>query len=355
MKKEEEKNKENKKLEIKYKEQINHIFKESPEKLKNKFDILNTNNIYFIDEFALYISIKDKKEYLASGNKNNYNIDIYDIKNNIFYISLKAHKNGTPTVRYFLDNKKNKEYLLSADFLKTVIVWDINNDYNIYIKININNYKGSILSSILLFNIKVKEEEIKDFIITSSDDENEDFSKIYSFKDGSFIRNISNTNKNVSYYLLPWEYNNNYYIIELCLNRISINNVLTDENYAELISQPEGSHFGGFIYDDKFLCCSSENGQIRFWDLEQKILLKNIEMKGSCFFEIIPWNEKYVIAANYKNNSFDIFNIENGDLYKQVKTSHSAGVRAVKKIFLLNYGECLITSGHDSVIKLWSI
>ena len=78
-------------------------------------------------------------------------------------------------------------------------------------------------------------------------------------------------------------------------------------------------------------------------------------MKGSCYFEIIPWNEQYVIAANYKNNSFDIFDIEKGELFKQITTSHSAGVRAVKKIFLPNYGECLFTSGHDNVIKMWSL
>ena len=78
-------------------------------------------------------------------------------------------------------------------------------------------------------------------------------------------------------------------------------------------------------------------------------------MKGSCFFEIIPWNEKYIISANYRNNSIDIFDIEKEELLKQIKTSHSAGVRAVKKIFHSIYGECLITSGHDSIIKIWSI
>jgi WD40 repeat protein len=86
-----------------------------------------------------------------------------------------------------------------------------------------------------------------------------------------------------------------------------------------------------------------------------KSIFKKIEMKGSCYFEIIPWNEKYIISANYRNNSIDIFDIEKEELFKQIKTSHSAGVRAVKKIFHSIYGECLITSGHDSIIKMWSI
>ena len=337
------------------KEKLNHEFNISPDKLQNKFDILDTNNIFFIDEFAAYISITDKREYLASGNKGNYNIDIYNLTNNVIHKSLKAHNNGTPTVRYFLDKNKKKEYLISADFLKAVIVWDIGNEYNILLKITDSKYKGSILSTILYFDVKSNENKFFDYVITSSDDENDDFSKIYSLSDGSFVKDISNTNKNSSYYLLSWEYNDNYYIIELCLNKISINNLLTEENYAELISPPESSHFGGFIYKTNYLCCSSENGYIRIWDLVNKSIFKTIEMKGSCYFEILSWNEKYIISANYKNNSFDIFNLEKGELYKQVKTSHSSGVRAVKKIFHSTYGECLITSGHDSVIKLWSI
>ena len=337
------------------KEKLNHDFNISPDKLQNKFDILDTNNIFFIDEFAAYISISDKREYLASGNKGNYNIDIYNLTNNVIHKSLKAHNNGTPTIRYFLDRNKKKEYLISADFLKTVIVWDICNEYNILLKITDSKYKGSILSTILYFDVKTNENKFNDYVITSSDDENEDFSKIYSLSDGSFVRDISNTNKNSSYYLLSWEYNDNYFIIELCLNKISINNLLTEEKYAELISPPESSHFGGFLYNTNYLCCSSENGYIRIWDLVNKSIFKTIEMKGSCYFEILSWNEKFIISANYKNNSFDIFDLEKGDLYKQVKTSHSSGVRAVKKIFHSIYGECLITSGHDSVIKLWSI
>lgn len=337
------------------KEKLNHEFNVLPDRLQNKFDILDTNNIFFIDEFAAYISITDKREYLASGNKRNYNIDIYNLTNNVIYKSLKAHNNGTPTVRYFLDLNKKKEYLISADFLKTVLVWDIGNEYNILLKINESKYKGSILSTILYFDVKSNENKYNDYVIISSDDEKEDYSKVYSLSDGSFLRNISNTNKNSSYYLLSWEYNDNYYIIELCLNKISINNLLTEENYAELISPPESSHFGGFLYNNNYLCCSSENGYIRIWDLVNKSIYKTIEMKGSCYFEILSWNEKYIISANYKNNSFDIFDIEKGELFRQIKTSHSSGVRAVKKIFHSTYGDCLITSGHDSVIKLWSI
>ena len=52
---------------------------------------------------------------------------------------------------------------------------------------------------------------------------------------------------------------------------------------------------------------------------------------------------------------FGVKHIEKGELVKQIKTTHKAGVRAVKKIYHSKFGECLITSAHDSTIKLWYI
>ena len=252
-------------------------------------------------------------------------------------------------MRYFLNEKEKKEYLISADFLKVVIVWDIDDDYNIIHKLDYK-YKGSILSTLLLFNINNN-----NYIITSSDDANEDFSRVYSFNDGSFIKEIQKTNTNKTYYLLPWFYNEECYIIELCNEKISINALNKDENYAELILAPECDHYGGFIYNEKYLCCSGENGNIRLWDLVEKKLMKKIDIKGACIFEIIQWNQKFVVAANYTGKSLIVVDIEKGELVKQIKTSHKAGVRGVKKIFHSKFGECLITSAHDNAIRLWCI
>ena len=68
-------------------------------------------------------------------------------------------------------------------------------------------------------------------------------SKLYEFKDKTtFVKNIYETNKNSTNYMIPWLYNNKYYIIECCDYEISINNIFEDENYANLSKEPEGVH-----------------------------------------------------------------------------------------------------------------
>ena len=143
------------------KEKLSHEFNISPDKLQNKFDILDINNISFIEEFSLYISNSDKWEYLTYGNDGNYNIDIYN--------SLKAYNNWTPNIRYFLDRNKKKEYLISAFFLKTVIIWEIFNEYNILLKITDRKNKVSILRTIIYLDVKINENKYNDFVITFCD------------------------------------------------------------------------------------------------------------------------------------------------------------------------------------------
>jgi hypothetical protein len=82
----------------------------------------------------------------------------------------------------------------------------------------------------------------KDYIILSSE-KKEEYSNLYELKENTpFIRTIYDTNNNETNYLIPWQYQNNYYIIECCTNKISINNMFKDENYAILSSKPEGKH-----------------------------------------------------------------------------------------------------------------
>ena len=47
--------------------------------------------------------------------------------------------------------------------------------------------------------------------------------------------------------MIPWLYKNKYYIIECCNNKISINNMLEDKYYANLIKNPECDHYCGYI------------------------------------------------------------------------------------------------------------
>jgi len=121
----------------------NRIFEKDPNNLKYILDITNTNDYEgYNDIFEVFISYKDNKEYIISPNINNYNLDIFTLLDNKLIKSLNGHKNNITTIRYFINNKDYNEYLISADFNKIVIIWDITNNYNIKYQINTNyNYE----------------------------------------------------------------------------------------------------------------------------------------------------------------------------------------------------------------------
>ena len=109
--------------------------------------------------------------------------------------------------------------------------------------------------------------------------------------------------------MIPWLYKNKYYIIECCNKKISINNMLEDECYANLNMNPEGYYYCGYIYNDNYLCVSdNNNNSIRIWDLVNKIIYKEIKYDGRYGYEIIPWNNKYTIVGC--EGGFVIINIE---------------------------------------------
>ena len=80
--------------------------------------------------------------------------------------------------------------------------------------------------------------------------------KLYSFDNGLFLKNIQNTENNLTNYLLLWKNkkDENDYIIECCFKKIYIYYLLNNNQlYAELISNntANSEHFSGIIYTKK--------------------------------------------------------------------------------------------------------
>ena len=154
--------------------------------------------------------------------------------------------------------------------------------------------------------------------------------------------------------MIPWLYNNKYYIIECCVNKISINNIFEDENYANLSKEPEGRHFCGYIYNNNYLCVSDyDNKYIRIWDLVNKSIYKQINYDARYGREIIPWNNKYTIIGC--DSCFVIIDIEEEKMIKKINSNKAKDFYGLKKIKMKNLGECLICSGNGNIIELFSI
>ena len=339
---------------------INYKFEKDPQGLKFRQNIINSNASYgWNDIFEVYISRKDNKEYLVSPNNNNYKLDVISLLENKITISLKGHNNHIRTIRYFINNINSEEYLISADNDIIVIIWEITYDFNLKYKIN-TNYSDNIYSCLLLFDL-INE---NNYIVTSSyaqlDDNEKSATKLYSLENGQLVKYILYSNKSAVYYLLSWynKNNNKYYIIQFTFKAILINSVIDDELYCELIQEPEDNHLSGFIFnlDNKdYLCTSSYNGYINIWNLFNKSIYKVISTNDCVLCNIIQWNNKYSIVADYDNKSFKIIDFEKGQVVKDIKGEHTDKVPCVKKIYHPLYGESLLTAGQDNTIKLWSL
>ena len=298
-------------------------------------------------------------------NINNYNLDVYTLINNEKYISLKGHKNRISTIRYFIDSIfTDDEYIISADINGIVILWDIINNYSIKYKIdtyyNIYYDLGSVIySCILVFDKNNKDNYIITSINNTSKDIYKSGTKIYSLNDGNFNKCIDKSNEIKVLYLLSWynNKNNQYYIIQFGNENIVINSLLKNELYSEIIQKSESFHYGGFIYkkyNHEYLLYCSKNGYINLWDLYKKNSFKSIKSDNCKLMSFIKWNDKYAIASDL-NNSIIIIDLERLKIVHKIYECHTESVKCIKRIYLPNYGECLLSSGKDEVIKLWTI
>ena len=342
-----------------YEYKINYEFKKEPRNLRFKENIIKTNTYGgWNDKFEIFISFKDNKEYLVSPNTNNYKLDIYNLINNKIIYTLTGHNNIIWTTRYFMNDKNYNEYLISADKDKIVIIWDITNNYNIKYKIN-TKYGDDIYSCLLIFPHNINNNYIITSTYNDSGNDEDSSTKIYSLNNGNFIKYINNTNNNAIFYLLTWynKRNNKYYIIQFSYKKIMINNLLEEELYSEFSNVSEHDHKSGLIYyidNNDYLCSSSSNGYINIWDLYNKNIYKVINTNGCYLANIIKWNKKYIIVADYNNKSFKIIDIDNNSIYN-INPEHKDKLVCVKKINHPKYGESLLSAAKDKTIKLWTI
>ena len=331
------------------KNKINELFQKNPN-LRIKDNILNSNDFHgFSELFEVYISIKDKNQYLISPNYTNYDLDIISLKEKQLMLSLKGHNNFITNVRYFSNNIN--EYLISADIINIVIIWDITNKTikNYKIKLNYNNW---IYSCLLLFD-----NDLTYIFISCCGKGN---TKMYLLNNDiiSFLKNINNSkNKNI-YYLLDWynEKNKKNYLIEFCKKKILIMNIYINKIYANLIAEnaKDSCYMTGFVYNS-YLYANSMNGFINIWDLYEKKLINSIFIYNSIITNIIQWNQKYIIIVDAKNNSMKIVDIEKGLPISNIFSHHEKGILCIKKINHPIYGESLLSSGQDGYIILWTI
>ena len=323
----------------------NENFIQNPINLKYN-EILTTNhsNAGKLSNFEVFTGSKDNIPYLVYHNEINFNLEVMRLTDNTIVHFLKKHTGKITVINYYKKNNDN-EYLLSCDLNKLVVIWEIQNNFNIKSSIQ-EEYVGVIWDAHLLLDLNNK-----DYILLSSGKKEESI-KLYELKDNNchFIKNIFGTKENSTNYMIPWFYNFKYYVINF-YNDISIHNIFENECYAKLTVE-KSSYFCGFIYNKNYLCANDRtNNLLRIWDLINKNIVKEIKYDGELGREIIQWNNTYtIIACKY---SVIIINLEKGEMISKISIKRCIG--GVKKIFLDRAGECLIVSDFNNTILLFRI
>ena len=324
------------------------------------------------NKFEAFYCYKDKKLYIASPNHFNYQLYILCLNNNRMIVKLKGHSFFITSIRYFFNQTDKKEYLISADRNKWVIIWDINNNFDKKVVINTRIKDTHIYSCLILFNITntaflstsnnstfENEDNTNSYIIISSnnlsyDNESSEYTSIYLLDNDSFIKSTYNNNTN---YLLSWlnKMNNKEYIIELCKEKVLIYNIFDEDTYYEF--ENGINYMSGFIcnkYDEiDYLFTNTIEKYIFIYNLNEKILVNTINIGGWSLYNIIQWDNKYIIVIDSYKKLMKIIDIDQGKAISCLSNVHSVGITSIKKINHPLYGESLLTSGKDNKIKLW--
>ena len=316
----------------------------------------NYDDYFISDSFEIYYSYQNYNELmLASPNKDN-EIRIMSLKTKKLIKVLRGHSALVCHVRHFFNHKNKFDYLISVDDNKILNVWDLSNNFKIKQTLNLN-YKN-IYSAIMIFDNK------NDYIITSTNNNQnlaEDYTKIFNFENGEFIRNIKNTNINQTYYLLPWKNpeDNNIYVIEFCVGKILINDVNNEENYkvlkANVFFENGLSYYYGSIIGENNtdLCAISEAGYIHIWNLLNSNLINTFRIINGNLNTFFKWNDRYLLVSDKKNKCFYVVDIIINRIISKVINNLNDFVKIFKKIIHPLYGESLLICNHAHQIQLW--
>ena len=304
--------------------------------------------------FCFFKSINNVM-HLVFATENNSIVSFNLLKNEKINEIKNAHHYLISNIRYYLEENIKRDLILSISCDdRNIKLWDakswvcITNIFNAYLD-------GLLLSACLLINANYR------YIISSNCNyEGGESIKVFDFM-GNSINEINESNYSTYFIDVYFDkiLQKNYIIAG---NRNCVISYDFDYNlkYKEYSRNDQNNHDSIIVYDKENivnLIESSEDGNIRIWNFHTAELLKTISIsdQGGIYplYGMCLWNEKYLFVG-CENNFIKLIDLEEGEIIKDL-IGHNNMALCIKKIYLPNYGDCLISQGYqDDKLILWN-
>ena len=368
---------EDEKLDIEKNYENNKIVKEKDFKstplLAFTKKILNIKKNVIIE---IYNSFTDKnKIYVAISEKSflGHNIKIFKFKNRKFVTRLKRHKNRIISIKYFFNQIKMHDFLISGDTGLFINIWDISYKFSVNQFLYTIKYQGEKVYNLLPAFIQQKENNPNNYLLVYDKS-----ITIYDLQNGEYIKNINHSRlldeKIINIILWKNKDNNFDYIIKCAEYKITIFNFIDSEIFFTLSDYTNNEDkiryiTEGFINSgdkNESLCILSYSSYLlniyfEIWDLyelnlKEKIIINRNLINDAYLLNMIPWNYKYILLSDGNQNCIYLIDLDTNKIISNIKTKYVNDTNHIyfKKIISKDYGECLIAWKHNNHISLFS-
>ena len=331
------------------------------------------NTFALIDSFEAFTSIKDGKSYIIYQNKTSKDLEVLKILKNKYKLvaTIKGHKECITSIKYFLNEKKNKEYLISSDYNSYIIITNITEDFKEKCAFKTEFDNGQISCCLMIFKLNnIIESDLENGLILISSKNSQEIEKIslLSFILGKDDKEIYKADliklSNNTSYILYWDNKKSKkdYLIDIGFKKVEIVGIVDNENYTILSNELETFHHCGFIYNDEknktdLLYITSIQSYVFAYDLYQKKKIQAIKTSSTFdrLYSILQWNKNYIIVSNATTPDIKVIDIQQGKYVGNNYIAHEDDFRCIRKIKHPKFGWCILTGGDDFSIKLYKL
>ena len=286
--------------------------------------------------------------------------------------TIKGHNTYITSIKYFLNEYKKKEYIISSDYDGFIIITNfiyISEEYISKCAFKTEFGNGQIFCCLMLFKLNsyILSNTGNALIFISSKKSNEeDKISLLSYVLGNddkviFKANLVNLHNKISY-ILYWDNKKlkKDYLITIGYKKTLITGIIDDEQYAIFANEFKIYYHCGLIYNDEMnhndlLYITSVQSYIFVYDLYEKTLIKEIRVSPvfDRLYAILQWNEHYIIVSNSTKSDIKVIDIKQGKMVGNILIAHEDDFRCIKKIKHPKFGYCILTGGDDYTIKLY--